>query len=78
MVPRPVLLFGMLTHTPSKNGGMGVALALSGQNLKGKHNNQPSFGIRGVRESGEVVHGGWSAWGNAVLLFEMSNEATQK
>ena len=56
---------------------MGVALALSGQNLKGKRNNQPSVGISGGRESGEVARGGWSAWGNAVPLFGMSNGAMQ-
>jgi hypothetical protein len=70
-------LFETPTQTPSKNRAMGVALALSGQNIKGKHNNQPSVSIVGGRESGEVAHRGWSAWGNTVLLFGTSNGATQ-
>ena len=65
-------------HTPSKNRAMGVALTLSGQNLIGRHNNHPSVSISGERESGEVAHGGWREWGNAVPLFGTSNGATQK
>jgi hypothetical protein len=42
---------------PMKNRVMSVALALSGQNLKGRPSNRPSVGISGERESGEVVHG---------------------
>jgi hypothetical protein len=65
-------------HTPSKNRVMGLALALSGQNLKGKYNNQPSVGISGGRESGEVARRGLGAWGNTVPSFGMSNGAMQK
>ena len=57
---------------------MGMALALSSQNLTEKHNNQPSVGIGGGSEPGEVARGGWSPWGNAVSLFGASNGAMQK
>ncbi len=43
---------------PIKNRVMGMVLALSGQNIKGKHNNQPIVSICGGRESREVVRGG--------------------
>ena len=43
-----------------------MALALSGQHLKGKYNNQPSVGISGGRESGEVAHGGGGAYGETL------------
>jgi hypothetical protein len=57
---------------------MGVALALSGQNLKGKHNNQPLISVRGNLDVEEVACGGWSMCGNAVPLFWTSNGPTQK
>ena len=55
-----------------------MALALSGRNLKGKHNNQPSVGTSDGRESGVVACGGWSAGGNTIPLFGMLNGAMQK
>ena len=72
------LSFGMPSHTPSKNRARDVTFALSGQNLKGRHNNQPSVGISGGREYGEVARGGRITWGNTVPLFGTSNGATQK
>ncbi len=75
--PQLVPSFGMPMHTPSNNRVMGVALALSGRNLKGQHNNQPRVSIIGESHSGEVARGGWSAWGNAVPSFGTSNGATQ-
>jgi hypothetical protein len=78
VVPWSIQSFRMPTHTPSNNRAMGVALALSGRNLKGQHNNQPSVGIIGESDSGEVACRGWSTWGNTVPSFGMSNEATQK
>ena len=77
-VPRLVTSFGIPTHTSSRNRAMGMALALSGQNLKGRHNNQPSVGISGGKDFGEVACRGWSAWGNTVPSFGTSNGATQK
>ena len=46
--------------------------------LKRKTKHQPCVGISGGRESGEVARGGWSARGNIVPLFGMSNGAMQK
>ena len=77
-VPRSVPLRGVPTHTPSKNRAMGLALALSGQNLKGKHINQPSVGVSGGMDSEEVAHRGWIPWGNTVPSSGTSNGATQK
>jgi hypothetical protein len=44
-------------------------LALSGRNLKGRHNNQPKDGVPGKRDIGEVAQGGWSLWGGIASLF---------
>ena len=76
VAPWLVPLFGMPTHTPSKNRAMGVALALSGLNLKGRHNIQASVGLSSGRDSWEVARGGWSTWGNTTPSFGMSNGET--
>ncbi len=66
---------------PIKNRVTGMALALSSQNLTGKHNNQPSVGIGGGSESGEVARGGGKPMGKRCLIVwdvEWSNAKIMK
>jgi len=51
------------THTQKERENGALALSLSGQNFKGRHNNQPKVGVWvgvGIREE---AWPSWSSWG---------------
>jgi hypothetical protein len=67
----------MLTHTPSKNKVMGVALALGGHRFI-QHQNQPKSWQSGRGDARVEAKGGGGVWGDAIQLFGLANQLMEK
>ena len=73
-----VCSFGASQRNPLNNREGGGVLALGGRRLVGKPNNQPKVGGSGRGDVRAEARWAWSAGGDVIVSFRMSNRTMKK